>query len=116
MKFDKSREINGGGSSSDELLPVGQYIKRILFSADGFVLLLICLGSLLGLVDVALSIGLVPIRDYGNPPKAMVLLAFSPLIAFLVIVCARQLPFSRSRASAGLRVFLCVFVFLILNF
>jgi hypothetical protein len=102
--------------TNDEQLPISVYLRKAISSIDGIAWLIVCVASLVCLIDILLSTGLIPIRDSKNPSKAIVLLLFSPLIVFLVMVRARQLPFSGNKAAIWFRAVVCIFVFLIINF
>ena len=100
----------------DERLPVLTYLRRSLTSVDG-----VAWGALLAMsivcgADLLFRTNLIPLRGVANPAKAAVLLAFSPLITFLVMVALRQVPFSALNVSAWIRAAALAVIFLILNF
>lgn len=99
-----------------EKLHIKSYVSETLFTLDGKAWILTCLGSVVCLVDLLLGTNLIPIRDVEKPEKAVLLLLFSPLLVFLILVRSRQLPFSSHSAFVWLRSILCVVVFFVVNF
>jgi len=100
----------------DEQLSVSVYLKKSCSTIDGLSWLLTCFFSAICLVDILLETNWFPLRDVQNPSKAIVLLLFSPLIVFLVLIISRQLPSSENDAGAWIRAAICIFIFLIINF
>lgn len=100
----------------DERLGVGSYLKQTILTVDGLCWLAICGASILCLLDILLGFYLIPLRDIAKPSKAVTQLLFSPLLVFLILVWLRQLPLSGYRAATWIRVALCIFAFLIINF
>jgi hypothetical protein len=85
-----------------EKLHIKSYVSKTLFTLDGKAWILTCLGSVVCLVDLLLG--------------TVLLLLFSPLLVFLILVRSRQLPFSSHSAFVWLRSILCVVVFFVVNF
>ena len=100
----------------DERLSVRDYLTQTLRTLDGVAWLLVCVGSAICLLDMFMGSNLIPLRDADRPAKAITLLLFSPLLAFLILVWSRQLPFGSYRLSMWIRAGLCLMVFLIINF
>jgi hypothetical protein len=93
-----------------------QYLIEIIRWVDGKVFLLIISFSVLMLIDVALGVGLIPIRWREDFGKAVVLILFSPLLCFLIITVMRLFPFASKPYSAWFRAGACIYFFIIVNF
>lgn len=100
----------------DERMSISAYMKQFVRAIDGKAWLLVSAISLLTLVDVVAGTGAVPIREKSDFGKAVVLLAFTPLLSFLIVTMLRQLPFSQKKYSAWMRSVVCVGTLLFLNF
>lgn len=100
----------------NERLSVGDYLMQTLRTLDGMAWLLVCVGSVVCLLDIFVGSNLIPLRDAARPAKAIILLLFSPLLVFLILVWSRQLPFGSYRVSMWIRGGLCLMAFLIINF
>lgn len=100
----------------DERLPVTVYLRATIRTVDGIGWLLVCLVTLLCVLDIQFGTNIIPLRDANKPEKAMTLLVFSPLLTFLILVWLRQFPFGKNTVMTWLRAILCFFAFLIINF
>lgn len=100
----------------DERLPISAYIKSFIKEIDGKAWIFVSIASLIALIDISAGTKLVPIRETTDFGKSLVLLAFTPLLVFLVVTMLRQLPLSSGRFSAWVRALACLGTFLILNF
>lgn len=100
----------------DERMPVSVYIKAFVKEIDGKAWIFVSIASLIALIDVLAGTKLVPIRETIDFGKSLVLLVFTPLLAFLVVTMLRQLPLSSGIFSAWVRALACLGTFLILNF
>ncbi len=100
----------------DERMPVSAYIKAFINEIDGKAWVFVSIASLITLIDVLAGTKLLPIRETTDFGKALVLLAFTPLLSFLVVTMLRQLPLSSGIFSTWVRAMACLGTFLILNF
>jgi hypothetical protein len=100
----------------DERLSVGTYLKATTGTADGLAWIVVCITSVICFLDILLGIHIIPLREVANPSKAIVLLLFSPLLGFLILVWLRQLPFNNYQLATWIRAVLCIITFLIINF
>lgn len=104
------------GKPMDEDMPFLQYMRQFVTTGDGAAWVVICITTALFAIDLFAGTNAIPLRDKDNPEKAAVLLAFSPLILFLLIVRLRQIYFSMARMSIVIRVLTSIVVFLLINF
>ena len=100
----------------DERLPVKEYFRRLPGSPDGVAWLLILVAAIVGVIDAATGTGLLPLREIPNTAKTVTLLAFSPVLTFLLLVVMRQMPCSSSRTWVWLRTATLIVFFLLTNF
>lgn len=100
----------------DERLPVSVYLRKIVHTVDGLAWLAISVISVICLLDVILSLDILPTRYTQDQGKAIVLFLFSPLLIFLILVRFRQFQFSGSGFASWLRAGICVAVFFLINF
>ena len=100
----------------DERMPVLAYMRAFINEVDGRVWVFVSIVSMVALVDVFAGTQFVPIRERSDFGKSIVLLAFTPLLSFLVTMMLRQLPLSSGRFLAWGRALVCVWTFLFLNF
>lgn len=99
-----------------EFMELLEFAKLFIRSIDGVVLLVICFISLLLCIDVFVGESYAPLRDANNPSKAIILLVFSPILSFLLMLRLRQLPFSDSFLVHSIRVVLPIALFIVINF
>ena len=102
--------------TTDEQLPVFTYIRRSLHAIDGRTWAGLCFLTFLCAIDLIFDLKLIPLREVAKPGKAAVLLAFTPLLLFLILVVLRQLPFASNAIANWLRAAVCIAVFMIINF
>lgn len=103
---------NNFGGIPDERLALSAYLRMTVKTVDGLAWLLTCIVALLCVLDLALKTNLLPFA----PSNGYVILLFSPLMVFLVMVNLRQLPFSRLIIFAWIRAIACILLFIVLNF
>jgi hypothetical protein len=97
-------------------MPFSAYMRAFLKEADGRMWAFVSIADFLVLIDVLTGTQFAPIREQADFGKAIVLLAFSPLLLFLTIAVLQQLPLSSRRFSSWMRALVCLGAFLILNF
>lgn len=100
----------------DEKLDVTNYVQKLARTVDGIAWLATCALSLLAAIDMSLGLGLVPLRERADAPKAAVLIVASPILTFLVLVVLRQLPLSRGQFAAAMRAAVVLAFYLLINF
>lgn len=100
----------------DERASVTDYLKASLHTIDGLTWVFVCLASALCLLDVTAGLNVIPLRETKDFGKAVVLLLFTPLITFLMLVWLRQLPLGRNSVSSLIRSAMCFASFLAINF
>lgn len=100
----------------DEKLPLSKYLKLSLYTIDGFIFILICVMSLLCLMDLYIFGGVFPLAHSKNLGKATVLICFSPLIIFLVMIFLRVASFGSNKNMGIVRASIGIMLFLIFNF
>lgn len=100
----------------DESLPVAEYFRRSMRTPDGAAWLLVCVASLLCLVDLWSGFGLVPLGYRATPGKAAALLIAAPLIGFVNLVRQRQGMFNERKPMAWFRAVICIGIFIVFNF
>jgi hypothetical protein len=100
----------------DERLSVGTYLRATTGTADGLAWIVVCITSVICFINVLLGLHIIPLRDVDKPSKALVLLLFSPMLVFLILVWLRQLPFNNYQLAMWIRAVLCIITFLIINF
>ena len=113
----KKNELHSEISSIHiERLPISIYLRKTIFMADGLAWIGICIAALICGLDIFFGTKIFPIRDITDPEGTIVLLLFSPILIFIILILLRQLPFSNHRISLWMRVIFCVFSFLVINF
>jgi hypothetical protein len=100
----------------DERLGVAAYLKASMKTVDGLAWIVVSIASMICLLDALLGTDVIPLRDSADSSKVVVLLLFSPLLVFLILVWLRQFLFSVNRIAMWTRAGLCVAAFLIINF
>ena len=104
------------GHSIDESLSVKDYFSATVRSLDGIAWLCTCVATIICLMDIVLGINLIPLREARMPDKAIVILAFSPIITFLFMVRQRQSSPGSLFGVEWVRAIVCVGLFLAFNF
>src|SRR3954464_5263802 len=69
----------------DENWAIGEYVKASTTTVDGVAWIIVCVASLICLLDILLGINVIPLRDSAKPSKAVTLLLFAPLISFVLL-------------------------------
>ena len=103
-------------SHIDGQLSVGAYLKQSFKTIDGLAWIVVCIVCIICVLDISLGINAIPLRESSDQPKAIVLLLFSPLLVFLILLWLRLLPLGAYKISAYIRACFCLLVFFIINF
>jgi hypothetical protein len=101
---------------TDGRMHVSAYMKAFVQEVDGKAWVLVCIASLVVLIDLLIGTKFVPIREKTDFGKAVVLLIFTPLLSFLAATMFRLMSSSSKKYTAWARAALCLGMFLILNF
>jgi len=102
--------------AADGRMPVSKYMKVLARDIDGMSCIFVLFASLVMLFDVLADMKIIPIRETADFGKAVVLIIFTPILSFLLIVVLRQLPLSAMTLSMWMRTVLCLGTLLVLNF
>jgi len=92
----------------DERLGVATYLRATMKTVDGLAWFIVSIASMICFLDVLFGANVIPLRDSADSSKAVVLLLFSPLLVFLILVWLRQFPFGVNRIAMWIRAGLCV--------
>lgn len=95
---------------------LSDYLKQMSKTIDGIAWYGVCLLTIVCFCDLWFGTNAIPLRESHDIGKALVLLAFSPLIVFLFLLQTRLLPFASNRLASWMRAGLCLAIFLVLNF
>jgi len=116
VTIDNRMPANKGYIMLEEEMLVSKYMKTLVRNIDGMAWILVAIASVVMLVDVFAGMKIIPIRDTEDFAKTIVLIIFTPILSFLLIVVLRQLPLSSLALFEWARAVVCLGTLLILNF